>query len=501
MTINSTFGPNGYEVSIPAPVSGGGITRWGVLGDSISAQGFVKSGVDTYYSADGYWCHALIELGWPVDSVTVAATGGHTTAQMLARIDVDLAGRNIQACWVLGGQNDSTSAETIANLGAIYSKLTGMGITVFATPILGTDQSESVLRRQAVSNAWIRSQHNGTTVFVTDADRYFRDPATGVPKTDYTRETSAGTRIHPSVMGAREIGRMAARAVPTRMIAKQPIGIWRPRGGYASNPFVAGSNASGTNGFTAQAGVTGVGPDTYDIAVRNTGAAAASKVSLDVDGRLHSALRVAFTSTSAYDGISVRSGGSPRSGVASGRYDLAWTTGLAVIPGLRRRPTVFAGYVFTALSSGTTTTEPTWIQEDGAITVDAAGISWICTKNPVNGDQFYAIAEIYVPPSVAIVGGVTPRLSIECYNRNVVLIARGACGWIDLSGVQGKAQLTMPSGVHRLVTPIITLSGLNTDIAQLDALRYLYAELSLYGNGSSSATVDVLSMDIVRVTA
>jgi len=81
-----------------------------------------------------------------------------------------------------------------------------------------------------------------------------------------------------------------------------------------------------------------------------------------------------------------------------------------------------------------------------------------------------------------------------------VLVARGACGWIDLSGVQGKAQRTMPAGVHRLVTPVITLSGLNTDISQLDALRYLYAELSLYGNASSSATLDILSMDIMRVT-
>jgi hypothetical protein len=471
-----------------------------VLGDSISAQGFVQSGVDTYYSGDGYWCHALIELGWPVDAVTVAATGGHTTAQMLARIDADLAGRNIQACWVLGGQNDSTSAETIANLGAIYAKLNGLGIAVFATPILGTDQSESVLRRQAVANAWIRAQHNGDTIFVTDADRYWRDPATGVPKTDYTRETSAGTRIHPSVMGAREVGRLAALAVPPRMIAKKPTAIWRPRGGYATNPFMAGSNASGSNGFTAQAGVTGVGPDTYDIGIRATGGGAASKVSLDVDGRLHSALRVAFTGTSAYDGINIRSGGSPRSGISTGRYDIPWGTGVVVAPGFRRRPTVFAGYVFTALNSGTTTTQPTWIQEDGAITTGADGIQWICARNPVNGDQFYAVTEIYVPPSVSIVGGVTPRLSIECYNRNVVLVARGACGWIDLSGVQGKAQLTMPAGVHRLVTPVITLSGLNTDISQLDALRYLYAELSLYGNASSSATLDILSMDIVRVT-
>ena len=49
MTINSTLGPNGYEVSIPAPVSGGGgggVAAWGDITGTLSSQADLQAALD-----------------------------------------------------------------------------------------------------------------------------------------------------------------------------------------------------------------------------------------------------------------------------------------------------------------------------------------------------------------------------------------------------------------------------------------------------------------------
>jgi hypothetical protein len=76
MTINSTLGPNGYEVSIPAPVSGGGTVNdareatLAVCGVSIERQGFSDIGKRLDCTA-GSWSNGVVSLTSTSHGVTV----------------------------------------------------------------------------------------------------------------------------------------------------------------------------------------------------------------------------------------------------------------------------------------------------------------------------------------------------------------------------------------------------------------------------------------------
>ncbi len=71
MTINSTLGPNGYEVSIPAPVSGGGNPQTGLLidGDSLAARNSNELGVTSLTQSGGTATLAATSLAPPIGAV------------------------------------------------------------------------------------------------------------------------------------------------------------------------------------------------------------------------------------------------------------------------------------------------------------------------------------------------------------------------------------------------------------------------------------------------
>lgn len=462
-----------------------------LLGDSITNQNVITpgSGYGECYHAAGYFVQANIELGWPFRIVADLGVSGDTTAQILARVG-DVLAYKPSWCCVMGGINDVAGvsyATTITNLTAIYTALQSAGISVLACTIIPADAHTTTpaygYKRRKI-NEWIKWYATQTSgIVVADTERAIVNPDTGGPASNMTTD---GT--HPTNIGARRMGRAIVAALGDFAAAVNPGAGYD--NGYVINPMAKGSNAAGAGGFTAPAGITGVGPNGWDGFVRNTGAAVGSKVTRSGDWRPESLLRLACTFTAGFDGAGVCTGGSDRGGVAKGRYDQSWAANTAYALNDRKKPTAANGYHYVVTVAGTShaTTEPTWPTTEGATITDGT-ITWRCHATPVNGDQFYAVCEF---DASSLVGGAQPVLTLHHGYTDGTFQDLVACGYIDLASAYGAAPDHIPStGV--LVTPTITLD------LSAKTLRYLYARLAVYGPASGTVNVDVTRLDLIKV--
>lgn len=479
---------NGYTSAQARPSLLG--SRIVLLGDSITNQNVVTpgSGYAECYHAAGYFVQANIEMGWPFRIAADLGVSSETSAQILSRLS-DVLAYTPDWCCVMAGTNDLTSTaytETIANLKSIYDRLISERINVLACTITPstahtTTPSQGFKRRKI--NEWIKWYSTQTKgIVVADTERALLDPSTGGPATNTTTDG-----VHPSNIGARRIARAIVSALSAFPLARFNPGAAIDNG-YAINPMANGSNSAGSGGFTAQTGITGVGPNGWDAFVRNTGAAVGSKVTRSNDWRPEGLMRLACTFTAAFDGAGVYTGGSDR--VAKGRYDQSWAANTAYGLNDRKKPTVANGYHYVATAAGTShaTTEPTWPTTEGATVTDGT-VTWRCHATPINGDQFFAVCEF---DASSLVGGAQPVLSLHLGYTDGTFQDIVACGYIDLSGVYGAAPDHIPaSGV--LCTPVMTLD------LSAKTIRYLYAKLVVYGPASGTVNVDVTRIDIHKV--
>ncbi len=148
MTINSTLGPNGYEVSIPAPVSGGGTVRntklrvatfgdstanFGSMGNAMGAwdQEYMTfasalAGTTAVANSGNKWAlSSVYPMAYPVANGGVS---GDTTTAMLAR-DNNVASATRNATQDVLGK----SPDVVLFRGASINDILGLSLTTSAT--------------------------------------------------------------------------------------------------------------------------------------------------------------------------------------------------------------------------------------------------------------------------------------------------------------------------------------------------------------------------------
>lgn len=178
------------------------------LGDSITAQGFGGSeSLGHTFATPGYatWAAFLSRRRIEILPASNHGVSGETSAQILARVDNVIAMRP-GVCVVLAGTNDIgtlTPAESIANLGAIYDRLSSADIAVVAvmvTPRGGITTAQYGKIHQ-INRYILRQRETRRNFYVVDATLAYGDPATGAP-----RVTMSSDQLHPNAYGAWAIG-------------------------------------------------------------------------------------------------------------------------------------------------------------------------------------------------------------------------------------------------------------------------------------------------------
>ena len=184
-----------------APSAGGAVA----LGDSITIG-------STERRAEDSWFEQLACTGDPpVRYAHNAGIHGHTTEQMLARLDHDVLSREPDTVFVLGGTNDVLSgvpqAETIAHLREIVGRSRAAGAEVY----LGTIPPQEAVPFAAAAtgdlNAAIVALAEEVDVPVLDFH------AALVDTDDSYRDGLFADMVHPSVAGAEVMAQVARDAL------------------------------------------------------------------------------------------------------------------------------------------------------------------------------------------------------------------------------------------------------------------------------------------------
>lgn len=194
-----------------------------LLGDSITQRNgsgpIPNSGeTATYHRAMGYFSWANLLGGKRLRMVRNAGVGGDNTAQILARVDSQVILYQPGWCFVLCGVNDGltdmSATQSIANLSAIYDKLSAAGIRIVAmTPWPGSGSTVAQRAELFKLSEWIRAQQQVRKNFtMVDTAAVFIDPALGCPPANY-----AADGLHPDPDGAAVLGRAVAAAIEPQL--------------------------------------------------------------------------------------------------------------------------------------------------------------------------------------------------------------------------------------------------------------------------------------------
>jgi hypothetical protein len=198
-----------------SPVSGAGNKNTIVyLGDSNTANSFLLASPNLLTQDDGWAAWFEVFGGHALRRLNVAATGGHTTAQMLARLDADVLAYAPGWCAVMGGTNDAANglsvAEITANLQTIYERLSAAGIKVLALTVypFGSSYAGFTAAKNLVIqgvNRWIKDYATRTgKVILSDAYAALIDPTATTPTV--VSGNMKADDLHTAAQGARRVG-------------------------------------------------------------------------------------------------------------------------------------------------------------------------------------------------------------------------------------------------------------------------------------------------------
>jgi lysophospholipase L1-like esterase len=185
---------------------------WG-MGDSITANGYTagSSTVGPLYSGQSVLQMACQLSGAKVRFGGIAATGGFTSAQIIAtHLPTVLAARP-QFCVVLCGTNDVPlgGSASKANLLTIWTTLANAGITpILATLTPRNDYTGSNVNTITTFNAWITRQAMLNGWPLVDYYAATADPATGTYTSGYNLDN-----VHPNAVGAKAMGQALANVL------------------------------------------------------------------------------------------------------------------------------------------------------------------------------------------------------------------------------------------------------------------------------------------------
>lgn len=186
------------------------------IGDSITANGYTAptSTNGATYTGSSYLQWASQLSGARFRFGGIAATGGYTSAQVLATHLPTVLAAKPQACVVLCGTNDVPlgGAATMTNLMSIWTTLARAGIT----PILATltPRNDFVAGNNQIItlNSWIARQARLNGWPLVDFYAAVVDPATNIYLSGYNLDT-----VHPNVVGAKAMGQALATQMSNLM--------------------------------------------------------------------------------------------------------------------------------------------------------------------------------------------------------------------------------------------------------------------------------------------
>jgi len=454
-----------------------------LYGDSITNQNFQSDGLNNLFLSKGAIAQGLAYLGTG-KILQNFGVSGDTTEEMLARVQAVTALRATQPfrAVVMGGTNDASesvpASTTIANLQSIYSALTGAGIPVDAV-IYPQRYNASV--SQKIHHGAVAKWHRALrmpNVSVVDAASYIVAADGQVPANYFF-----DSLMHFSGLGA---GLYAYAYYQTRKnFVKPPSGAVTANTDLVTlnvNPLLAGSNASGANGFGFGAGLTGVGPDGGAYASRSgsTLVAVMSKVARSdvkpgewwrfVVGTAGNAGEYVAASFDTLYRLRLQNGAISYNRVVIGAN------------GAHYRVTVAGTSANTADPSGA------WSTVVGAVVVDGtATLQCIPTITP--GMTVEAICECAIS-GLSGVMGAQPRVRAIVYNAagsQIKIIGAGA--W---DAGQGLMPRNYPSGPLLYRSPEYTF-GADFDLSAATTTTGPHIDLSvaLFMDGAATPTFDV----------
>ncbi len=205
MTINSTLGPNGYEVSIPAPVSGGGAVggrRAALIGDSYYANSIAKAGGVMWANSGANMFFAMSQiLQSPWDLISCEAVSGSTSDTWVStQLPAAIASEPdyLFICFPTNDPGVLSVENSKTNLGNIIDA----AIAANARPVLTTVGNKaawtSSQRADAVEiSNWLRGLADANGYLLIDVQTPSWDPATGAGSTSHYL-SEGGIYVHPS---------------------------------------------------------------------------------------------------------------------------------------------------------------------------------------------------------------------------------------------------------------------------------------------------------------
>jgi len=396
-----------------AEYSSGSLNTCLCMGDSRIAQAFPNSGLS--YGLTTYPCTINFMLGKRFNFVqSVAVTGASIDTVISTQLPVLQRAPIPQFVMMEIGYNDwatNTAAQFIAKYITLRDAILVTGTTLIAF----TDQAGSTLTalqriRQQVFNSWLMGSANQIPRMIV-IDAYGAtvgnqaDSSIGVLHSTYRQTDTIHTNVNGSFAVAREAFPVLDPIIPKIRPFGASIGAHSQ---LVYNPNVEGDNASGANGWTAAAGITGNGPNYWNALRSGTATATTSVIlrsasSYVSDGRKGNLLNVAFTGGSANDSVTV----SP-----------AATTNIRILPwafsgfsvGYRIKPTIPNGCHYLVTVAGTTANagDPTGSYSTIIGTTFTDGTVTLLVVPSIDaGDTVQFMAEVFG-------GGLTGQISVRC---------------------------------------------------------------------------------------
>lgn len=448
-------------VGIGGSVSGRG---YFIIGDSFGYQSWNIDSSQNKLSSRGYAPVTNMLMGNPFFPKANASANGRTTAQILAALASEVyptleAG---DVCFVNGGINDIVTAvppeTTIANMLQICTNLVERGAIVS----LGT-VTPSILRIiNSTTNATLAEINRGYRQIALDVQNVFLSDdfaamlnSSGV----YAQNISSYSAddLHPNTLGAMAIARTRAASLSKLDLKKWPlVSSNQDYKGIVYNPLAIGSNASGSNGATIGAGVTGnFCPNGWTAASTGTLTSVLSKVARS-DGQAGEWVRSAITGGAARDAM--------RWSWTLTTSGVNWAASTAYPISRVRQPTVANGFLYQVVQAGTTgSTEPTWPTVAGQLVTDGTVI-WACRDIPVAGDSVEASCEFQL-------SGWTGNAAVQAYinwqDASTAVIFQQSCNFLFTGDT--LPDYTPPSGVLYM-PPAVLPAGVVTGTLYVECL-------------------------------
>ena len=284
-----------------------------LLGDSITDLngGPRLDGSSTFYSAQGFWNWANVQMGFRYAMVVNAGVSGNKVAQMDTRFATDVAAYTPDVVVVFGGINDVVTISSLgadtntvvasvkASLASIYDKVLALGAICVVSPMTPMSEASGTIKvltanekiAWASINQWIREQAKSRPLMVlADMSEAITDKTLNARPVNDT--VSPGTQpsilydgLHPAANGAMLMGRALADA----MIPLAP----------PANPYLVGVNSVNylTNaGMIGASGATG--PTSWNTSDVGGGAVMAFSYIARTDGIAGNWLRADLTGSS-----------------------------------------------------------------------------------------------------------------------------------------------------------------------------------------------------------